>query len=320
MRLYRRTYGLRQIVNIANYIVHSACTIHLLNLPEKTAKRDIVHGVKHLEEIAEDWLCARRTLSILSLLARKWKVTLPEEAATVFARTDHKYGSISTASSPKSDIVVATPPHLTSPPQVPRAIQNNFNSLLSRTDLSNSIYGYTPDMQPPLLKNGTNSASTQAQTSMNSFTPIQSSKQPKAGESMNVNNESVLSMSYPRQPYGIAPSRPLAATGTDLRRSDSSGISEATSSVRTRQVSPTTLFGGVDTLLENQDWWLKDQANLAVGFDNWMGVDMNGDGVPSNGNGTGNETTASPEMMGNEYFMPAQNGANFPDIDWSTYS
>ncbi len=85
MRLYKRSHGLRQICNITVYIVHSACTIHLLNLPEKNARRDIVHGVKHLEEIAEGWLCARRTLGILSVLARKWNVELPEEAATVRA-------------------------------------------------------------------------------------------------------------------------------------------------------------------------------------------------------------------------------------------
>jgi hypothetical protein len=119
MRLYKHTYGLRQICNIAVYMVHSACTIHLLNLPEKTAKRDIVHGVKHLEEITEDWLCARRTLSILSLLARKWKIELPEEASTVLARTDAKYETFSTADapSPKFDIsdsshsVPASSPH-----------------------------------------------------------------------------------------------------------------------------------------------------------------------------------------------------------------
>ena len=74
MRLYKKLYNLRQICNIAVYMLHSACTIHLLNLPEKTAKRDIIHGVKHLEEIAEDWLCGRRALSILSVLVRKWNV------------------------------------------------------------------------------------------------------------------------------------------------------------------------------------------------------------------------------------------------------
>ncbi|CAH0021890.1 unnamed protein product [Clonostachys rhizophaga] len=92
MRLYKRSWGLRQICNIAVYMIHSACIIHLLNLPEKTAKRDITHGIKHLEEMAEDWLCARRTLSILSVLARKWKCELPEDAAFALQRADETYG------------------------------------------------------------------------------------------------------------------------------------------------------------------------------------------------------------------------------------
>ncbi|KAG5984314.1 Nitrogen assimilation transcription factor nit-4 [Claviceps digitariae] len=100
MRLYKKLYGLRQICNIAVYMVHSACTIHLLNLPEKSARRDIIHGVKNLEEIAEDWLCARRTLSILSVLARKWGCDLPEDAAHVLRRADENYGHYSTSDVP----------------------------------------------------------------------------------------------------------------------------------------------------------------------------------------------------------------------------
>lgn len=105
-RLYKKTWNLRQICNIAVYMIHSACTIHMLNLPEKTAKRDITHGIKHLEEIAEDWLCARRTMSILSVLARKWNVELPEEASGILQRTDEKWGGFNTADvpSPKSHI------------------------------------------------------------------------------------------------------------------------------------------------------------------------------------------------------------------------
>ncbi|KAI4139605.1 MAG: hypothetical protein LQ341_004156, partial [Variospora aurantia] len=96
LRLYKRTYGLRQIVNLAVYIAHTACTIHLLNLPEKNAVRDIVHGLKHLEEIADSWLCARKTLRILSISARKWNIIeLPEEAAKLLERTDAKYAAYS---------------------------------------------------------------------------------------------------------------------------------------------------------------------------------------------------------------------------------
>lgn len=104
MRLYKKIYNLRQICNIAVYMVHSACTIHLLNLPEKTARRDVIHGVKQLEEIAEDWPCARRTLSILSVLSRKWGVEMPEEASIVLRRTDEMYGGFSTADVPSPSI------------------------------------------------------------------------------------------------------------------------------------------------------------------------------------------------------------------------
>jgi hypothetical protein len=59
------------------------------------------------------------------------------------------------------------------------------------------------------------------------------------------------------------------------------------------------MFGGIDALVESQNWWLMDQASLAVGFDNWgtgmEGVDGSdmagiGDGfvVPTDGNGNMN--------------------------------
>lgn len=110
MRLYKKSWDLRQICNIAVYMTHSACTIHMLNLPEKTAKRDITHGVKHLEEMAEYWPSSRRTLSIISVLARKWNVELPDEAAATLQRTDEKYGSFNTADvqTPQSHFAAST--------------------------------------------------------------------------------------------------------------------------------------------------------------------------------------------------------------------
>jgi hypothetical protein len=100
-RLYKKSWDLRQICNIAVYMLHSACTIHLLNLNmEKTARRDIIHGVRHLEEIAEDWPCARRTLVILSVLARKWRCELPAEAAVVLQRADERFGEFNLSEVP----------------------------------------------------------------------------------------------------------------------------------------------------------------------------------------------------------------------------
>lgn len=146
MRLYKRSHGLRQIVNFAIYVVHSACTIHLLNLPDKIARRDIIHGVKHLEEMAEGWLVARRTLVVMSTQARKWRIDLPEEAAAVLARTDAKFGlspSPFASPSPKltfqstesslSSRTSVVPPQISQQPQMPinwqRTAQTSTNSV-----------------------------------------------------------------------------------------------------------------------------------------------------------------------------------------------
>jgi hypothetical protein len=150
LRLYRRSHGLRQICNIAVYIAHSACTIHLLNLPDKSAKRDITHGVKHLEEIAESWLCARRTLAILSVLSRQWKVELPDEAAAVFNRTDAKFAAWS------KDIQSRVPRSSTSPETNPpkQNIQpplNAFPPIPSASGPSPVEFGLvaSPQVLPP---------------------------------------------------------------------------------------------------------------------------------------------------------------------------
>jgi hypothetical protein len=69
------------------------------------------------------------------------------------------------------------------------------------------------------------------------------------------------------------------------------------------------MFGGVDALVESQNWWLRDQASLAVGFENWVGIEGTGEGngisgasdafyLPGTGNGTG---TGNNNMNGNGY-------------------
>lgn len=137
MRLYKKLYNLRQICNIAVYMLHSACTIHLLNLPEKTAKRDIIHGVKHLEEIAEDWPCARRTLSIISVLARKWKCELPEEASVVLKRTDEKYEYLVTTDVP-SPRQLPQPSFTPSPPSYPQSPTSALAQHQERNSMNNN--------------------------------------------------------------------------------------------------------------------------------------------------------------------------------------
>ncbi|KAG4429906.1 Nitrogen assimilation transcription factor nit-4 [Cadophora sp. M221] len=321
MRLYKRTYGLRQICNIAVYMVHSACTIHLLNLPEKTAKRDIIHGVKHLEEIAEDWLCARRTLSILSVLARKWKIDLPDEAATVFTRTDSKFGFFSTADvpSPKHELVVATPPsNNTSPPRAMHAVPQQQSHARPQTQLQQSLYSYLPD------------ARSNAATSLSMATPNKQSNTSQNREnfanglgSMNMPSEPIVpTVPYPRHNYSNSASSMTISAMTpnnDLPRTNSGVTSEASGSM-TRQVSPSTMFGGVEALVESQDWWLRDQASLALGFDNWMST---GNDLTSNETAaglTGSGSADVDQMTGyGSYMQPNANGKRndaYGDDDW----
>jgi hypothetical protein len=329
MRLYKRTYGLRQICNIAVYIVHSACTIHLLNHPEKTAKRDIIHGVKHLEEIAEDWLCARRALSILSVLARKWKIELPDEASIVFARTDAKYGTFSTADvpSPKADLVVTTPSSATTSSPVP-APQPSQHNAQRQNQLKQSLYSYLPGSQSIAQSGQINVAAQKTpQSQMHQpVSPVQNLKRdPSSGiGSMNIPNEpSVASVPYTRYNPSAATSRTNFTPANELPKSDSLVMSEG-ASTSARQVSPSTLFGGVDALVESQDWWLRDQANLVMGFDNWMGGDMNGGNPGLNANVSMAGDIDTMAGMGSGFYMPPPNGVRgtdgYGDDDWSGYT
>lgn len=238
LRLYKRTHGLRQICNIAVYIAHSACTIHLLNLPEKNAKRDIIHGVKHLEEIAESWLCARRTLGILSILANRWKIEMPEEAATILARTDAKFGLFhfddqystkSETGSPQRTQRISSPVHASGGMDYPG---------------SNGVFsGGIPSTKPT-------STSTAQQSSATSSLAPQST-----AEVQRLSRQHRYDMSQAQEELW---NRDLASRG----------------SAAAAQMSPSTLFGGVDALVqESEGWWVKDQAALASGFGNWTGME-----------------------------------------------
>ncbi|KAF2143695.1 uncharacterized protein K452DRAFT_325640 [Aplosporella prunicola CBS 121167] len=245
LRLYKRSHGLRQICNIAVYIAHSACTIHLLNLPEKNARRDIIHGVKHLEEIAEGWLCARRTLSILSVLARKWNVELPEEAATVIARTDDKFGAYHRGSlSPRS--AAGTTHHLhTHPNPLPQLMHS---------------YGFTESAH----------RNTSSLSGLSAFPAATMAYARRASDTRSLTHppQSAAEIQHARA------TRQAAAAVNTPTEAVATPNSMTNNAVATAGSSPSDLFGGVDALLrESQDnWWLRDQSQLALGFDNWGGL------------------------------------------------
>ncbi|KAF3767567.1 hypothetical protein M406DRAFT_345509 [Cryphonectria parasitica EP155] len=297
MRLYKKQYNLRQICNIAVYMLHSACTIHLLNLPEKSARRDITHGVKHLEEMAEDWLCSRRTLSILSVLARKWNCELPEEAAVVLKRTDQKYGHLVMADVPspityKVSSFPASPPsapqspNQLQPPQghegagIAEAMQQDMAAGLLRepaTTMSSSEFlpslGSIPSpvtVQPLRIPNTT--AADPSTTTM-SFAP-------------NDNNPSwaMPGFSQPGLPRYFQAYAPV-------QQSTGSGAPSTSSS--SHQRSPETPY-----TVDAKDWYLKDGVNWQQNFESW------GLGANSLVAGSGNDAGLSVGgLTGGDLFM-----------------
>ncbi|RYC64831.1 hypothetical protein CHU98_g1375 [Xylaria longipes] len=243
-----------------------ACTIHLLNLPEKSARRDIIHGVRHLEEIAEDWLCGRRALSILSVLSRKWKVELPDEATQVLQRTDERWGIFNTSDvpSPRSHIIVTTtsttkntpssrqghesqspPSHvIPSPPaQSPPIIPETSSS----PDAIASTIVPPPDfhIQPPLAGQMMNDSAALGKPTVDLGGLNSSHWQPPSI------NEVVPHYSQPYVPF---------PTGSQPGES-SQGLS---SQAATQPATQNSVF-----VADGHEWYLKDGVNWQAGFNAW---------------------------------------------------
>ncbi|KAL5387086.1 Nitrogen assimilation transcription factor nit-4 [Paraphaeosphaeria sporulosa] len=262
LRLYKRSHGLRQICNIVVYIAHSACTIHLLNLPEKNAKRDIIHGVKHLEEIAEGWLCARRTLGILTVLAKRWKVELPEEAATVLARTDAKYG-------PWTDVTTAKP------------AKRDTEAIEEEQKPTNA------DSSPALQPYGLSLANTASQFFNRTSNDLSMSTMQNSTSEAPPTDAVPVPMYSRAQRTSLTHPSPSVATPVSTNATPS-----------TQGASPSQLFGGVEQLIrEGQDWWLRDQNQLAFGFDNWNhGVEDMAGWFTAQGGVVGSPTLVNPAV------------------------
>jgi hypothetical protein len=292
MRLYKKLYDLRQICNIAVYMVQTACTIHILHLPEKTAKRDIIHGVKHLEEIAEDWLCARRALSILSVLARKWKVELPEEAALVLQRTDEKYGTVSISDVPSPNrsgpsVSQSPQPLPQSPPAkgqeqfTPSNQYSNPTSQPMALDIpattmdSDVMSGIPVSGVPPNLQ------------SMRNHIPRQMT-QPITTTSMSMNDPrsnihswavSPNTRTMPSYTQAFAPVHAHATMGPP-----------PPSRPAARQVTPSSLYA-----IDGQDWYLKDGVNWQQNFQTW-GLGAGANPPPSAGGDSAHSGMNDPSM------------------------
>ena len=244
LRLYRRSHGLRQICNIAVYIVHSACAIHLLNLPEKNAQRDIVQGVMYLEEIAESWLCARRTLVILSVLATRWKVEIPTEAATVLARTSVKFGSYTR--------------------------KYNFDLRTSSSPLSTSTSSYptTSSHTPSTLENGKTNVKLETTHLVGNGTATSNHDM---DDITSAGPQVVMEPVMPFIPENI-PQGP-STIQTHLGHINHPIPTDFLSNTPMNMVASYTGNSAPPVAWNGQEWWLRDQSQFASGFGNWDTID-----------------------------------------------
>lgn len=269
MRMYKRTYGLKQIVNIVVYIAHTACTIHLLNLPEKNAQRDIIHGLRNLEEMAEGWLCARRTLRILDISASKWQVELPPEATTIFERTHVKWGSwgswdqvASPSTSDDSQITHGNfQSSVTSPSRYSTSPTNN-----QVRPIAPSAETIAPNPPINMIAPSRNPAATMP-TAMTAMPAARSIPSALAQRS-----EFALPEPTYLRPLFQIPN--LASTGPSTAPQnqpgwyDASGPPIAAQNTTPRSNSTVSGFEGTEHLVEeSQDWWLRN----AIGVENWPG-------------------------------------------------
>lgn len=250
LRLYKRTYGLRQICNIVVYIAHSACTIHLLTLPDKNAARDIVHGLNQLEEIAERWLCARRTLGILHTVSKRWNIELPEGAEKTLQRVESKFGTFKASdhdTSPKA----GSPQPMHNPPQ-PLQQSSQVTNLDAMPFLP--APGYLPNTTP------FQSPSSASHSHSSSLTlPPQSASD-----------------------FG-KPSHQHSYVIPQASRRQHEAWQRPPGTQANAMTSPTMIFGGVQSLMQDQEWWLWDSNQF---FANWNGVD-HGQGGELEGIGIG---------------------------------
>ncbi|KAL2126035.1 hypothetical protein VTI74DRAFT_1896 [Chaetomium olivicolor] len=311
MRLYKKLYDLRQICNIAVYMVQTACTLHILNLPEKSHRRDIIHGVKHLEEIAEDWLCARRALSTLSVLARKWKIDLPEEAAVVLQRTDEKYGTVSISDVPspnRSGPSVAQSPR--SPQQSP--LNNGQNQYTPPNHYGNPAQPMTldiptstvsSDMLSSMAVSGmpTSLHNVQSQAARQMAQPITTTSMPMNDtlSTMNPWTVSPVSRSMPSYTQAFAP----------IHAQSHANMGPPASRPAARQPNASSLYA-----IDGQDWYLKDGVSWQQNFQTWgLGAGANPSRNPGGNNN--NTTTTTPPNSGIGDSMYVFRGVDLNDME-----
>ncbi len=280
LRLYKRSHGLRQICNIAVYIAHSACTIHLLNLPEKNARRDIIHGFKHLEEIAEGWLCARRTLAILNVLAERWEVELPQEAATVLHRANAKFGT-------NPEFLRSIGSSLSPGPSTDRRKHHAEASKAQRNNDAHNHTAYDLNSMPVTSSASSSHPVTQRVSPPAQCLPNQTS----------ANAPIFTKFQQPQPTHSADSQRPYGPVNSSMSIALDPTVSTVTSIAADAAGVPYTPVSAMPR--DAQDWWLRDQSQFATGFGNWGVIDSPGHQQPAWPHGPGMHALGQ-QTVGNE--------------------
>ncbi|PYH83891.1 ATP-dependent DNA ligase [Aspergillus uvarum CBS 121591] len=313
LRMYKRTYGFKQICNVAVYMAHTALTVHLLNLPEKNAQRDVVHGVRHLEEMGESWLCARRTLRILEISANKWHVELPAEAVTTFESTHVRWGSWGSW-----DQALSPPASEDSPPTISMSYPDSN---------SRGIGQPMPPRHAVMAGHGGNYMHKTPATAVGSMgsqllpdlpVPVSASAMRAVQRSLNAQ----LAQEPARLPeptylrpvaHAYAPYRNIPISQADMWYNDENirAFSSAQDNSPATTTSPANEYGGSENLVEeSQDWWSRESHRFNFGMDNW---------VPDwNSSMSGRASAANPESAPNppppmRFAVGAPSGTSNPD-------
>ena len=298
LRIYKRSYGFSQAVNMVVYLAHVACTIHLLNMPEKNAQRDVTHCLRHLEEIGESWLCARRTLRILDISANKWQVQLPNEAAVIFERTHTKWGSWGSwdqATSPSSSndsptVGAAKPSAVPTPVRVSPPITGLPNSNI---DLPAQSPTELVGMMPPRYRPG---------PAVPTSVPAPTSQGPPNAHIHQIDTPLPEPTYLRPATHVFYPIQPVPLSQNDRWYNDQENqlrtLNVKKESSAGTDASSMAGFDPAENLVEeSQDWWSRNPTTLDLGIENWGGWQP---GMPV--------TTADPRYEGNM----ATSGINGP--------
>jgi len=207
-------------------------------MPEKGAVRDVVHGLSHLEEIAEGWLCASRTIEIISQLATKWDKSLPDTARGVIAKN--------------------------------QAVHKAYLGIRRGSDQAPSR-----DRKSPSAKHGQHPVALASDT--DTFTnTLGSPTTDTMMRFANISAPSYLSRTQP-VPYSNKSSGQQGKHYDALMTSGGYANDQPSpkSLVELAKNSPIPMSIVYDPASgETYEWWLREHAGLETGFDNWSGMDF----------------------------------------------